>query len=345
MPAPVPFVLLSRMAFAFCAVIVAFQLAACGPDDDDGPTIANSKSASPSGKSESAGIRGFTCAATKVVWLEGGKWELITHGKSRVRLMGLDTEDGGKPRDLIGTVLALSKPLIAPDGRSGVVSDRAKGRILQVDWKSGKVRDLAEGWASDVWKDPKSRRMWVYHRSGKGRTKDAVSRFPLDDPKAEETVWTKTATGHDGVPWTQLSADGKHHADAFPWNKGGMGTMKGQQSKVLGTGCWPGMSPDNSYRMFIFQTNHREVTMCDGGSTKGRKVDVSNIPGMKRKTKVYHPQWSNHPRFISLTAPERNDRNELYIGRFDKGFKSVEGWIQVTKNKRAESFSDVWIAP
>ncbi|MEM9480475.1 MAG: hypothetical protein AAGA58_12550 [Verrucomicrobiota bacterium] len=332
--------LLQRYFVGACALVATFALSSCGPDEDE------AVSAPVSSKPDPTGLRSFTGAPTKVVWLEGEKWELVTNYKSRVRLMGLDTEmNDGAPRDLLGKEMGLSKPLIAPDGKSVIVSDRAARRILQVDWESGEVRDLAAGWASDVWPDPNSGRIWVYHRSGNGEKENAVKRFPLDDPTAEETVWTKTPTGHDGVPWTQLSADGKFFADAFPWRDCGMGSWdNGGKKKKLANGCWPGMSPDNSYRIFVFRSNHRQVEMYENGNTKTRRtVMIDGAPGQEGK-KIYHPQWSNHPRFLSLSTPQKNDRNEIYIGRFAEDWRSVEAWIQVTKNGRAESFSDVWVA-
>ena len=292
----------------------------------------------------SSRIRAFTGAPTKIVWLEGPKWELYTEGRSQVRLIGLDTEDGMGPRDLLDRDMGLSKPLITPDGKSVIVTDRKRGRILQVGWNSGEIRDLAEGWASDVWVDPKTGRQWVYHRSGKGGQKDPIQRFPIDDPKAEESVWSRSETGHGGVPWFQLSADGKYFAEGFPWPRCGMGSVEKRDWEHFTKGCWPGMSPDNSYRMYVFDGNHREITMFHGKRDKKNKIDLSkNIPGQKGK-KVYHLQWSNHPRHLTLASPEHSDRNEVYLGRFDKDWKGVEEWIQVTDNKRAESFSDAWIA-
>ncbi|MEM0895299.1 MAG: malectin domain-containing carbohydrate-binding protein [Verrucomicrobiota bacterium] len=288
-------------------------------------------------------IRAMTGAPTRVVWLEAEKWMIFTKNTSRVRLMGLDTEDGAGPRDLIGRELPLSKPLITPDGEGVIVSDRYAQRILHVDWDSGEVRDLAEGWASDVWADPKSGRSWVYHRSGKGHLNCPIRRFPLDDPNAEENVWTQTETGHEGAPWFQISGDGLYFVDSFPWPNCGWGNLEKDNWEESTRGCWPGISPDNSYRKFVLKKDHRELTIFDGNHPEGHTFDITNIPGQEGQ-KIYHPQWSNHPRYLSLTSPQRSDRNEIYLGRFDTGWKSVDKWVRITYNDRSESFSDVWVS-
>lgn len=85
------------------------------------------------------------------------------------------------------------------------------------------------------------------------------------------------------------------------------------------------------------------------------RVNINNAPGIEGY-EIYHPRWANHPRFLTITGPYTagDDANkiraggrqvEIYLGRFAADFASVEGWVRVTNNQRADFYPDAWIDP
>ncbi|NKB24885.1 MAG: hypothetical protein GKR87_11010 [Kiritimatiellae bacterium] len=69
---------------------------------------------------------------------------------------------------------------------------------------------------------------------------------------------------------------------------------------------------------------------------------------------VYHPRWSNHPRFLVMTGPYvegeggnkiggGGKRVEIYAGRFSPDYDKVEHWLRITDNKKGDFYPDLWI--
>ena len=291
-----------------------------------------------------AEIRKATGAQTRIVWLQADKAYHYTASGNRLTLMGFDTDDGQGERKILPEEASYSKPVFTPDGKGVVFSDRSRERVFFVKWDGSGHRDLGKGFASDVWQDPGNNQVWVYLRQGKGRKSDPLIRRRLDKPEIEEVVWSRTENGHDGVPWLQLSADGERFSDAFPWSSCGVANVEKGVWKQYTRGCWPGMAPDNSYRAFVFSGSHTEIYLFEDGAKNQRKVNVSGVPGRKGK-KVYFPRWSNDVRFLTVSSPESDPKAELFLGKFDKGFESIDNWVQVTNNSRADIFGDAWINP
>ncbi len=293
-----------------------------------------------------AKIRQATGAQTRLVWLQGSEGYHYTGSGNLTRLMGFDTDDGQGERQIIPQEKSFSKPLLTPDGSGVVYSDRdRKNRHAYfVNWDGSGLRDLGKGFASDVWRDPESGRDWVYLRRGAGGSQDRIVRRRLDKPEVEERVWSHTKNGHQGVPWFQLSADGRRFSNAFPWSHCGLGNLESGKWKRYAGGCWPSIAPDNSYRMFVFSGNHKEIYIYDEGGKNRRTVNIANIPG-QQGSKVYFPRWSNDVRFLTVSSPEKHPKAELFLGEFAPDLKSIERWIQVTDNDRADIFGDTWVNP
>ena len=289
-------------------------------------------------------IYGVTGLPARFVWLEARRAYYYTAPRSVVFLAGIDTEDGKGERRLLKAPGAFSKPVFTPDGEAVVYTDLAGGRVFVVDWEGGEPRDLGKGFASDVWRDPGTAIDWVYLRRAPGTEKDPIIRRRMDDPEVEETVWDKTDNGIDDVPWFQLSRDGKRFSDAFPWNKCGIGNLKKMDWKHYEGGCWPGISLDEEYRLFVFSGNHKKLRIFDEGRDNGRSVSLSNIPGLEGK-KVYHPRWSNHPRFLTVSAPKGGTGSRIYLGKFDEKWGSIEQWVKVSAGSQSDIFGDAWIKP
>lgn len=307
-------------------------------------------------------IGAWTGGHTRVVWLQdhGNGSDTLAAGKS-LMLYGYDSQDGRGERPLLSAKANYFRPIITPDGKQVVVSNRLTRQMSLVDWDSGKVMDLGDGVAVAVWNDPKPSRLlgrtttWVYCFIGlepenKYGTSQPLYRFPLDNPKKKELIWNKTNLAWDNL---QLSRDGQVLGGLFPWPDGGVLWTKDKRWQRLGKGCWTSLSPDNSKLLWIFDGLHRNLQIYDVVAGKDWKVNINGAPGVGG-FEVYHPRWSNHPRYFVITGPYEKgeggnriggggEKVEIHVGRFDVGAKKVEAWLKVTDNGRADFYPDLWI--
>ncbi|HBG18030.1 MAG TPA: hypothetical protein DDY32_01750, partial [Desulfobulbaceae bacterium] len=304
----------------------------------------------------------WTGKHTRLVWLQdqGNGADALAHGKN-LMLYGYDSRDGRGERPLLPKADNWFTPLITPDGSQVIVSNRAKRQMFLVEWESGKVRELGEGVAVAVWQDPKPSLLlrrtttWVYCLSGtqpenKYGSAQPLYRFALDNPKKKELLWNKTNLAWSNI---QLSRDGELMGGLFPWPDGGVLWTKDKRFQRLGKGCWTSLSPDNSKLLWIFDGLHRNLQIHDVPGGKSWNVKINGAPGIGGY-EVYHPRWSNHPRYFVLTGPYvkgeggnkiggGGEKVEIYIGRFDERAQKVEEWLKVTANGRADFFPDLWI--
>ncbi|PID72875.1 MAG: hypothetical protein CR992_01155, partial [Desulfobacterales bacterium] len=204
------------------------------------------------------------------------------------------------------------KPLFTPDGKKVIVSDRLQRMIYTVDWKSGKKKALTDGVAVAVWQDPepsgflRRKKIWVYCFKGmepenRYGTAQPLYRFPINNPRKKELVWGQTNMAWSSI---QLSRDGTLIGGLFPWPHGGTLELKDDQRIFTryGRGCWTSLSPDNSKLLWIFDGLHRNVQIHDTKSGKEWKVNINGAPGING-FEVYHPRWSNHPLYFTMTGP------------------------------------------
>ncbi len=299
---------------------------------------------------------------SRLVWLQdqGDGRDSLAHGRS-LMLYGYDSRDGRGERPLLPKADNYFRPLITPDGQQVLFSNRLTRKMYVLDWQSGKVKELGEGVAVAVWKDPKRRGLlrqratWVYCFSGpqpenKNGTSQPLYRFPLDNPKKKELIWDRSQIAWNNI---QLSRDGQVVGGLFPWPDGGIVVIKEKRWQRLGKGCWTSLSPDNSMLLWIFDGLHRNIQIHDIIAGKNWTVNINGAPGIGG-FEVYHPRWSNHPRYFVLTGPYEKgeggnriggggEKVEIYIGRFDAGAKRVEEWLKVTENSRADFFPELWI--
>ena len=319
-------------------LISGIEILTARPDQSPGPP-------DPEDLATAQAIRDLTGGApARLVWLQSDKGHVYTGEKNTVHLVGLDTGDGIGERRIYSEARSFSKPLITPDGERVVVSDRETGLIWLVSWADGTVTGLGAGFHSDVWRDPESGIDWVYLRKGDGTPGDPIVRRRLDDPSVEEPVWDRTDNGQEGVPWFQLSADGRRFSDAFPWPKCGVGDPAGRTWQKTAQGCWPGMAPDNSYRSFVFSGDHNQLSFFEADASESRTIPLTDLPGRPGE-KVYFPRWSNDVRFLTVSCPEFDPSADLYLGKFDSKFEKIERWVRVTHNLRSDIFGDAWIRP
>ena len=307
-----------------------------------------------------ARLRALTGAHTRVVWVQ----DLDPKGRDtgalggNLRLCGFDTSDGRGEREILPGPDNYSRPLLTPRGDRVVFTSVHSGRPWRccvVGFDGRGRRELAEGFAMEVWRDPKTGVEWVCAGTkgarGKGATVGRIERFPIDSPDQRELVWDKGPVGASGFC---LSADGRTASGLFPWPAAGRAELPNRGWTAYARGCWTALSPDDSRLAWVFDGSHRNVVLhaADGGSWK---VGVSGAPGVGAY-EVYHPRWSNHVRFVTVTGPYCSAGKpggnqirgggadvEVHVGRFGERFSRIEQWVRVTSNRRGDFFPDVWV--
>jgi len=297
-----------------------------------------------------AAIQKLTGARTRVVWVQDNdKGRDVFARRSKLRLMGLDTDDGRGERAILGEPSNYHKPLITPKGDRVVFSDLVAKKVFVVNWDGSGLREVVAGDLGDVWADPDTGTEWAYVQTRSGDKTSPIRRYRIDEPGEGELVWNQTAVSLDNF---QLSADGTRAGGLFPWADGGIAELPNKTWKRLGGGCWTSFSPDNSYLFWIFDGSHRNVYLHGLGNR--RRIGLDAAPGVDG-WEVYHPRWSNHVNFIAMTGPyadgEMGRNNigaggagvEVYIGKFSGELASIEEWARVTYNDRADFYPDVWI--
>ena len=302
-----------------------------------------------------ADVRALTGARTKVVWVQGDGTDPYAAGDNLV-LMALDTEDARGERTVLGERSSYMKPLLTPKGDRIVFSRRPTrpdgAEVFIVNWDGSGLRSLGKGFGFAVWQSPGDGREWVYvGTDNKPKEFDfaTVSRFPIDDPKAREVVWNKSLVSADTF---QLSADARFAGGLFPWPKAGVAELPNGALRTLGDGCWTAMSTVRGPLMWYFDGAHRNLTLVDIRTDKRWTVSINGVPGFGND-EVYHPRWTNHPRFLAMSGPYNlgganqvrsgGKQSEIHLGRFSTDYGRVEAWVRVTRNGGGDSYPDVWI--
>lgn len=303
----------------------------------------------------SGGVRDFTGARTRVVWVQGDGSDPYAAGDSLV-LMGLDTDDRHGERVILGERNSYMKPLVTPRGDRIVFSRRPTrpqgAEVFLVNWDGSGLKSLGKGFGFAVWQHPGDGREWVYvGTDNKPNEFDfaTVSRFPIDAPSAREVVWNKTPVSADTF---QVSADGRYAGGLFPWPKAGIAELPNGNLRTVGDGCWTAMATVRGPMMWYFDGAHRNLTVVDMRSDKRWSININSVPGFNNP-EVYHPRWTNHPRFIAMSGPYNlgganqvrsgGAQSEVYLGRFAPDYSAVEAWMRVTHNGGGDSYPDVWI--
>lgn len=315
-----------------------------------------------SGTTQGDSFSHWVGADFRLVWVQdqGNGSDTLAHGQS-LMLYGYDSRDGKGERPLVTHAGNYFKPFFTPDGSQVIFSNRLTRQMYLMDWGSGKVRELGTGVAVAAWEDPepsfflRKKTVWVYCFVGdrpedKYGTSQPLYRFPLNKPGKKELIWDKTNLAWSNI---QLSRDGEVLGGLFPWPEGGVLWKNDARWQRFGRGCWTSMSPDNSKLLWIFDGLHRNVQIHNVVSGENWKVNINGHPYVGGY-EVYHPRWSNHPRFFVITGPYEKgegqnrilgggEKVEVMIGRLDMQARKVEAWLKVTDNKRADFYPDLWV--
>lgn len=304
-----------------------------------------------------AEIRGLTGAHTRAVWVQGD--ETDERMSDELALMGYDTADGRGERKILGELGSYRKPFFTANGDRIVFSrrpTRPEGpEVLVVNWDGTGLRSVTKGYGLFVWQDPADNREWVY--VGSDSDEDAwldfrnVTRVLLDDPSTRELVWNKTRVSSDTF---HVSADGRQVMAQFPWPHAGIASLPNGEFRKLGEGCWTSLTRVRGPLGWIFDGPHRNLTLIDIRTDTEWTVNIASVPAPGfTDAEVYHPRWTNHPRFLTMTGPYNlgganqvrtgGRQSEVWLGRFSEDYASVEAWAQVSRNAFADAFPDVWI--
>lgn len=365
-----------RVPLILLLVSAVLLSSSCRRDHDDKKPVTKHKPSSTAKTKRkhdpSKEVEALTGAHTRLVWSECAEpKDSDTYATGdQLLLIGVDTRDGLGERAILPKPGNYSRPLLTSDGTGIVFSDKNTARkggkkyytpvAYRTDWKGGKPVRLAEGYAVDCWKDPATGTEWVYAvqeiRPTKGVSLEAqrLVRFPLNDPEKMETVYDETPISPDNV---QFSRDGTEACGLFPWPHAGVlsqseGKWKARQITI---GCWTSHSPDNSGVLWAFDGDHKSVHLFADDGARTWQLGFSNAPGVKGR-ELYHPRWSNHPRFIVATGPYIKQKGsngsvinkggataQVLMARLSPTADKVEAWVQVSDDKTGESYPDAWI--
>jgi Tol biopolymer transport system component len=292
----------------------------------------------------------------KVAWLQGTEQDVKTMyydtADDVLRVLPFEHDAGPTTTDDI------SAPLFTSDGRYVLTSNGRKEhrKVMMYDTKTKAVRTLATGpgnYLIAVWTDPKTRRTWAYVNSNKDKGEawnvaegGPIYRYPIDNPQARELFWDRTSSHF----YLMFSEDGTRACFEPSWANIGQlkltfkpdGTVDQDKSeyKTFGGGCFPSMAPDNSYKIFRLEGDHKAVSMCDADNTNQRKVVTSTGP---IEGATWLTRWSTNPRYLTCMAPDGPDA-KTWIGRFDKDFTKIENWVRVAPEKGPKCWlSQAWV--
>lgn len=358
--------LLQKLTSPLLVALVALVLAACGETEklDAGNSPAATESKPPEDE-YSKTVESFTGGHTKAVWARyvGGGSDVFGNYE-KLQLWGVDTRDGLGVRAILEETSNYARPMVLPDGSGIVFSNKNTEKtnsggkkfspvIWRVDWDGQNLTELAKGYAVEIWRDPATGTDWVYTTDLADTDRSAMrgpklERFPIDDPTKRELVWDKTFVTTDNI---QLSRDGLRASCLFPWPDAGVLNIEASSHKKYQHGCWPSMAPDSSYHAWVFDGAHKNFFMFTDNAAENWTVPVNTAPGVG-KHEMYHPRWSNHVRYFTITGPysgstvTRSDSTEVevYVGKFSEDLKTVEDWFQLTNDENGDLFPDLWIA-
>ena len=334
--------------------------------DQDSPPLPDQGPAEPIGQA----LEELTGTWTKAVWMQHDNPDSADTYATGTRhyLWGIDSRDGRGVRQLLEGRGNYSRPMVTPDGALIVYTNKQVDRdndgrkhydvtVMVTDWHGAEPLALAAGYATDLWRDPETGVVWVIAARDLLPSERAsmfaptLVRFRLDDPEVEEVLWDQTEISLDNI---QLSRDGRRGSGLFPWPEVGFFDFANNDWQRLAHGCWPSHSPDNSYITWVFDGAHRNLTMYQRGEHNAWRVPVNQAPGVDG-AEVYHPRWSNHPRYLAITGPYADGEEgqnpitvggthaEVYIGRFSEDLTEVEAWVCLTDNDVGDFYPDVWI--
>jgi hypothetical protein len=329
-----------RFIHTFAILLCVASLAACSSSP---PTTREGASAE---------LFALTGAHTRVVWVQGDGSDPFALG-TQLTLIGLDTDDGRGERTILAEPGSYVKPLLTSRGDRIIYSthpDLGDSSIYVVGFDGSNHRRFDRGFALGVWADPNGGGDWIYMApEGRGMQSSVITRVRLDNPSERQEVWNGAPVSFDTF---QISPDGSLGGGLFPWPAAGVADLRTGTWRQLGDGCWTALNDVGTPLFWYFDGAHRNLLTVDVTRERRWTVPINVAPGFNNP-EVYHPRWSHHPRFMTMSGPyDQGGANqvrsgggqaEIWMGRFSADFATIEAWARVTSNQGGDSYPDVWI--
>jgi hypothetical protein len=297
-------------------------------------------------------LRTLTGVHTRVAWVQHDGRDPFAEG-TNLQLMGFDTGDGRGERPIVSQPGSYMKPLLTASGDRVLVSTHPRHGdpvVHVVNFDGTGWQRFQSGTALALWQDPADGGEWVYlgmdHQGGNVGT---VSRVRLDDPSRREVVARGVRVSIDTL---QLSQDGRTAGGLFPWPNAGVADVATGTVRRIGDGCWTALNDAGALLFWYFDGAHRNLLMADVRSDRRWTVPINRAPGFENP-EVYHPRWTRHPRFMAMSGPydqgganqvrSGGAQSEIWIGRFNDDYTTIEAWARVTSNARGDAYPDVWM--
>jgi hypothetical protein len=277
---------------------------------------------------------------TRLVW-----WRHA--GGNDHHLMAYDSSTG-EERVLLGDVPGRGPDyppglaFITHDGERIVFSTHGERLVKVMDWDGSGIRVVASGYLADILYDEVRDTEWAYVLTiPQFAPIEPVVRYDIDNPYRQETVWTNTVT------WEfRVSGDGEKAAVSCPWPDVGMGELSdGKTLQRYSTGCWADVSPDSQHRFVHFiDGNHRQIRAYDDNAENPRTIELGDV--IARAGEGLFMLWSNHPSFLTVSAPWKSANCDLYLLRMDAGLTKIEDFAVLGGNNGTRDQSgSAWIDP
>ena len=329
------------------------------------------------GASATAG-EGF---ATAITSLTGGRrvrivWAQDTSSaatdfhcnNNNAQLASYDTADD-TVRIIRSTIDSYGRPLITRNGSRVVYSDRPEKKVRIIDWSGANLRTIADGFAGCVWHDDVAGKDYVYYQlNGDGHnSSNPVHRRNVDATGEDMLIWNGSDTN---LTWAAISSDGARIAGSWPWSKCGViepdyggsggGTAYHSGNGYYTNGCWTGITPDTTHRACVFDGAHKNWRVFSTPTSGEFLLNLNQAVGIEAYWEVYHPRFTNDPRFMVLTGPysigSPNANNigrggrqvEVFFCKLSADLTSITGYVKLAYSgcgDAADFYPDAWVDP
>ncbi len=285
--------------------------------------------------------------AAELLSVTGGARTKLVWGRDEKAVMLFDTAEA-EPRVLVDNLTqgVRSWPIITPDGEQVIFNQTdwkaGSGNLYVVPVGGGTAKLLRPGLcALGVWTDPMTGRVWVTYSAGKGKDNRSgyIRRFPLDAPDRDELVWDKS----DSDAPVSMSADGRYAAGQFPWPDTSVVTWpNGRRFVAPKRGCNTNIAPDNSYRVFHVDFDHKGLyvypRLLEGDST----ATYIRLPVDGKQ--VHRARYTNHPQLITYYGP-MSGVQDVFVARFNPAFDGLEATFRLKAGEHNDDLPYAWIDP
>lgn len=231
---------------------------------------------------------------------------------------------------------------ITHDGARVVYSVHDERLVKLMDWSGSGNHVIASGYLADILYDEVRDIEWAYVLSiPRFAPIEPVVRYDIDNPDRQETVWTNTVT------WEfRVSGDGEKAAVSCPWPLVGMGDLSDRETlQPYSTGCWADVSPDSKHRLVHFiDGNHRQIRAYDDNAENPRTIELGDV--IQIEGEGLFMLWTNHPRFLTVSAPWKGGDCDQYLIRMDEQLTEIEDFAVLGGgNGTRDQSGSAWIDP